>query len=260
MAIDVRAYLNRINYSGPTDATADTLRRLHRAHLMAVPFENLDIHIGRRIVLDEARLLSKIIEQRRGGFCYELNGAFGALLRELGFAVKMLSAGVACEAGGFDPPFDHMALLVELDRRWLADVGFGDSFLEPMLLDERGPQSDETGRYLVARDGEHFILEREVEGEWRAQYRFTLQGYDYPDFGQMCDYHQTSPESHFTRKRTCSRATLDGRVTLTGMRLITTARGSRDERAVRDAVEYRAMLGEHFGIELDERDCNLLAR
>jgi N-hydroxyarylamine O-acetyltransferase len=260
MALDVERYLRRIDYSGPLRPDADTLRRLHRAHMLAVPFENLDIHIDRRITLDEARVLEKIVDDRRGGFCYELNGAFAALLIRLGFDVRLLSAEVASEEGGFDPPFDHMALLVQLDERWLADVGFGDSFVGPLRLDEPGPQEDETGRYLIAHDGEYLILEREVEGRWRPQYRFTLQPYDYSDFSQMCDYHQTSPESHFTQRRTCSRATAGGRITLTGMRLITTERGRREERAVADAAEYRALLVEHFGIGLDEQDCRLLAR
>jgi N-hydroxyarylamine O-acetyltransferase len=249
--MDIKAYLERINYDGPLDPGAETLRRLHRAHMLSVPFENLDIHLERQIILDEGKLLSKVVGGRRGGFCYELNGAFGALLRALGFDVQMLSAGVAKEAGGFGPPFDHMALLVRLEERWLADVGFGDSFRDPLRLDRPGAQVQKEGAYLIERDGEHFILkQRDDSGSWEPQYRFMLDPFRYEDFAEMCRYHQTSPDSPFTRRRTCSLATQDGRITLTDMRLITTTGGGRQERALATQDEYAAALREHFGIEL----------
>ena len=126
---DLGAYLDRIGYTGTPDATIETLRALHVAHLLSVPFENLDIHLGRTIVLDESHLFEKIVRQRRGGFCYELNGLFAGMLRALGFRVTMLSAGVARKSGGFGPEFDHMTLTVDVgEEQWLADVGFGDGF------------------------------------------------------------------------------------------------------------------------------------
>ena len=243
-------YLDRLNYRGPREVSAHTLRELHTAHMLAVPFENLDIHLGRPIVLDEEKLLRKIVEQRRGGFCYELNGAFCVLLREMGFEVSMLSAGVACADGGFDPPFDHMALLVELRERWLVDVGFGDSFREPLLLDQRGEQDQNGDVYRLIEDAKHLILNRRVDGEWKPQYRFTLEAYQLDDFSEMCRYHQTSPQSPFTQRRTCSRATPGGRITVTGMRLIITDRGKREERELNSEEEWLAALREHFGIEL----------
>jgi N-hydroxyarylamine O-acetyltransferase len=91
--MDVSGYLNRISYNGPRDVSVETLRGLHIQHLLAVPFENLDNHTGRQIILDEEKLIRKIVQERRGGICYELNGAFYALLRALGFEVSMLSAG-----------------------------------------------------------------------------------------------------------------------------------------------------------------------
>src|SRR5918912_1986724 len=108
--MDVAAYLDRIDYRGPLEPTAETLRRLHVAHLLAVPFENLNIGMGWPIVLDQDALFAKIVVRRRGGFCYELNGLFAALLRTLGFDVVMLSAGAASATAGFGPDFDHMAL------------------------------------------------------------------------------------------------------------------------------------------------------
>src|SRR5256885_14139468 len=118
-----------MNYDGPTGPDAETLRGLQVAHLQSVPFENLSIHAGEPIVLEDEALFKKIVERRRGGFCYEANGLFAALLRALGFHVSMLSAEVAHAEGGFSRAFDHMALMVRLEQRWLADGGFGDSFL-----------------------------------------------------------------------------------------------------------------------------------
>ena len=250
MSLDITAYLERINYRGPIEPTARNLRELHKAHLLAAPFENLDIHLGREIVLDEQKNYSKIVERRRGGFCYELNGAFAMLLRAMGYDVKMLSAGVADQKGEFGPPFDHMALMVELDERWLADVGFGESFREPLLLDEQGEQEQECGAYRIARDGELLTLEGREGDLWKPQYRFTLQPYEFTDYAEMCRYHQTSPESPFTQRRTCSLATVDGRITLTGMRLITTAGGERHERELADEHEYATVLRDRFGMQL----------
>lgn len=248
--MNTKAYLERINYTGSLAPTAETLRDLQVAHLSAVPFENLSIHVKEPIVLEDEALFTKIVERRRGGFCYEANGLFAALLRELGFDVTMLSAGVANAEGGFGPDFDHMTLMVTLDERWLADVGFGDSFLEPLLLDERGEQAQGSRAYRIVPDGAHLIMmQRDDGGEWKAQYRFTLQPHQYADYAEMCRYHQTSPQSHFTKARICSRATEDGRITLSDLRLITTSKsGGRQERTLTSQEEYADTLREHFGI------------
>jgi N-hydroxyarylamine O-acetyltransferase len=253
--LDVEAYLERIDYRGPLEPTAETLRGLQVAHLLSVPFENLSIHYGQPVVLEDDALFTKIVGRRRGGFCYEANGLFAALLRALGFDVAMLSAGVARAEGGFGPDFDHMALMVEAEgRRWLVDVGFGDSFREPLLLDERGEQAQGARAYRLDPDGDHLILSRrDGEEEWKAQYRFTLRPREYADYAEMCLYHQTSPQSHFTRQTVCSRATEGGRVTLSGMRFIETSdEGGRRERTLSGDEEYALMLREHFGIVMKD--------
>ncbi|NUO83923.1 arylamine N-acetyltransferase [candidate division KSB1 bacterium] len=249
--MNIEAYLQRLNYDGPRTRTIATLRALHQAHLLAVPFENLDIPLGRPIVLEERALYDKIVRQRRGGFCYELNGLFAALLRVLGFEVKLLSGGVM-DNGEFGPEFDHLTLLVQLDEeRWLADVGFGDSFREPLRLDERNEQLQQGIAYRLSNSGEHWnMLRRLPEQEWGPQYHFTLQPHRLADFAGMCRYHQTSPASHFMQKRICSRATPEGRVTLSDMRLIITANGQRQEMMLRDQEECSRALKEHFGIDL----------
>lgn len=249
--MDTKAYLQRINYDGPLTPSAETLRLLQTAHLHAVPFENLSIHSGESIVLNDAALFEKIVSRRRGGFCYELNGLFATLLRALGFEVAMLSAAAANAEGIFGPDFDHMTLMVTLADRWLVDVGFGDSFLEPLLLEEQSEQIQDDRAYRIIREGEHRILtQRSNDGEWKPQYRFTLKPYQYPDYAEMCRYHQTSPQSHFTRARICSRATPNGRISLSELRFIETADSHRQERLLTNEEEYATILRDRFGIVL----------
>ena len=183
--MNIDAYLKRINYSGSLEPTAETLRALQVAHLFAVPFENLSIHAGEPIVLNEDALFGKIVENRRGGFCYEANGLFASLLRALGFEVAMLSAGVATRDGGFGPDFDHMTLMVTLAERWLVDVGFGDSFLEPLLLDSRDEQVQGTRAFRIIEDNSHLILQRRDAGG---------------DLGAAVSFHPPTP--HICRLRT----------------------------------------------------------
>jgi N-hydroxyarylamine O-acetyltransferase len=217
-----------------------------------VPFENLDIHLGRSIIPDETLLFHKIVEGWRGGFCYELNGLFAVLLRELGFDVTLLSARVSRGNGSFGPEFDHLTLLVQLEERWLADVGFGECFREPLRLDEPGEQIQKIGSYRLTQDGEDWVYwERDEAGQWQPQYQFTLQPRQLTDFTEMCHYQQTSPESHFTQKRVCSLATPEGRVTLSDMRLIITSNGRQEERDLADQAAYVSALREWFGVALN---------
>ena len=248
--MDTNAYLERINYHGSLAPSAETLRELQLAHLLAVPFENLSIHAKHPIVLADEALFTKIVERRRGGFCYECNGLFASLLRALGFEVAMLSAEVANADGVFGPPFDHMTLMVSLEQRWLVDVGFGDSFSEPLLLDEPREQLQGSRAYQIVTDGSLFTVRQKIEdGEWKAQYRFTLQPHKYDDYAEMCRYHQTSPQSHFTQARICSLATEEGRITLSDMRLITTSTNNeKQERNLTSEAEYATILRECFGI------------
>ncbi len=251
--MNVEAYLKRINYQGPLSVTPETLRDLQVAHLKTVPFENLSIHSGEPIVLEEEALFKKIVDERRGGFCYECNGSFAGLLRALGFQVEMLAAGVARREGGFGAIFDHMALAVTLNERWLVDVGFGDSFLEPLLLDSRDEQVQGTRLFRIDAENDYLILLRRNEGEdWEPQYRFTLQPFGFPDYEEMCQFQQTSPESHFTQNVICSRVTDDGRITLSGMNLVTTTgpQRTRHEQMLTTREEYDEVLREQFGIEM----------
>jgi N-hydroxyarylamine O-acetyltransferase len=244
------AYLARLGYTGARTPSLDVLRALHERHLLRVPFENLDIHWKRPIVVDEAAFLRKVVEERRGGFCYELNGAFGALLRALGFEVANLSARVPKSTGeGLGPPFDHMALLVTLDdgSRWLADVGFGDSFFSPLSLDTREEQTDRNGVYRFEQDGEDWRYLSQRDAGWSLEYLFSLEPHALHEFAPMCDFQQYSAESGFTKKRVCTLATETGRITLADSKLIVTTGRSKEEVPVSTA-EWSRVLEETFGI------------
>jgi len=248
-SLDIQAYLRRLGYNGPLNVSAETLRDLHLAHLYTIPFENLDIHLGHPIVLEEAALFQKIVNRRRGGFCYELNGLFGALLRDLGFRVTLISAEVAQHAGGFSPPYDHLALRVDLEEPWLADVGFGEGFRLPVRLNETSDQVQGDSACLLVHEGDYWILlRRKAGGDWAPQYRFTLAEHEFAEFEERCRYHQSSPESHFTKDRLCTLATPEGRVTLSGMRLITTTGAGRKEQQLKTEAEYAAALSERFAV------------
>ncbi|MBO0885245.1 MAG: arylamine N-acetyltransferase, partial [Mycobacterium sp.] len=143
------AYLNRIGAAPVDQPDLQTLRRLQYQHLLTVPFENLSIHLGEPIHLDEDALFEKVVGRRRGGFCYELNGAFAMLLTALGYRVSYLAARVfSGKVPG--PPLDHLALRVDLDRPYLVDVGFGALSNHPLLLDSRNEQHDRAGRFRLA--------------------------------------------------------------------------------------------------------------
>lgn len=257
--MDRQTYLTRIGYEGSLTPTASTLRDLHLAHLQTVPFENLDIHLGNPIVLNLAELYQKIVRRRRGGFCYEQNGMFAWLLEELGFEVTLLSARVANSNGRFGPEFDHLTLRVECPAEpdssaipWLADVGFGDSFNLPLRLDKpHEQQRDGLRAYRIEQENEFFFLwQRSYDGQWARRYRFTLELRKLADFQPMCEYHQTSPESHFTQSRICTLATENGRVTLSDHNLIITESGARRERPL-GADEYQGILDSRFGVKLE---------
>jgi N-hydroxyarylamine O-acetyltransferase len=247
---EVEAYLGRIGVTGPVRPDAEALRELQEKHLLAVPFENLSIHLGEPIVLDERALVEKIVGRRRGGFCYELNGAFAALLSALGFGVTRLAARVF-SPDGLGPPFDHMTLRVQTPQApepWLVDVGFGRFSRYPLRLDSRAEQGDPAGVFVL-RDGERGDVDAVYEGT--PQYRIELRPRELADYVPTCWWAQTSPASHFTRSLVCSRLTETGMVTLAGRTLIRTVAGERQEQALAGDAEVLAAYRDAFGIELD---------
>lgn len=255
--MNIPGYLARLHALPPSTPDLAALTRLQQQHLLAVPFENLSIVYGEPIVLDEARLYAKIVERKRGGFCYELNGLFGALLRALGYRVDYIAAEVYSSGEqAFGPPFDHMALLVHLDQPYLVDVGFGESARAPLALPQRAAQpsvtQDAGGSYRLVTAGNHLLLQKAGESGWEAQFRFTPQAHSLDDYRAMCVYHSTNPESHFTRRWICSRATEAGRISLSADELTVTEAGTKQRTAV-DERSRPELLRRYFGIDLPAR-------
>jgi N-hydroxyarylamine O-acetyltransferase len=243
------AYLRRIGAALPTAADAAGLRILHHAHQIAVPFENLSIHLSEPITLGEEQLVDKIVRRRRGGFCYELNGLFAVLLEALGAQVTRVAARVYGD-GSLGPPFDHLALIVRAtdgSGPWLADVGFGSHSVYPLLLDSRAEQDDPAAVFRVAdaEDGDVDVLK-----DGKPQYRIEMRHRVLDDFVPTCWYQQTSPASHFTQGTICSRLTADGRVSISGRMLLRTSGGARTEERLTDDAALLAAYREHFGIVL----------
>jgi len=165
----------------------------------------------------------------------------------LGFRVTLLSARVANDQGVASKEFDHLALQIDLEDRWLADVGFGENFLEPLRLISDIEQQEVTGSFRFINDGERWRLERrQADASWRLQHEFSFQPRQLSEFAGMCRYHQTSPDSHFTRNRVCSLATSHGRVTLSGMRLIVTSNGRKEEQVLATELEWQVALRDHL--------------
>jgi N-hydroxyarylamine O-acetyltransferase len=244
----VDAYLARIGAVRPASPDPAALRELQLHHLRTVPFENLSIHLGEEIVLDDAALVAKVVERRRGGFCYELNGAFAALLSALGYQVTMLAARVLFGPGRVGPLFDHLVLRVDTPEPWLVDVGFGSFTRYPLRLDQAGDQPDPEGTFRVV---EREYGDLEVLQDGQPQYRMEARPRVLADFEPTCWWQRTSPKSHFTRSLTCSRLTDDGRITLSGHRLIRTTNGKRDEELLANDVDVLTAYQTHFGITLD---------
>jgi N-hydroxyarylamine O-acetyltransferase len=247
----VLAYLDRVGVAAPTVSDAAGLHALHLAHQMTVPFENLSIHLAEPISLDEGDLVDKIVRRRRGGFCYELNGAFALLLEALGARVSRVAASVYGEAG-LSPPFDHLALVVrpaDGSGPWLADVGFGSHSDYPLLLDARDDQDDPAGRFRLADAGAGDI---DVLKDGQPQYRLETRERTLADCVPTCWWQQTSPRSHFTRSTICSRRTPDGRVSISGRTLIQTRGGTRTEQQIDTDDALLTAYRDHFGILLTQ--------
>ncbi len=230
------------------DAVLDSLRRLHALHLRRIPFENLSNHLDEALSLDQEVLADKILTGGRGGFCYELNGLFSMLLVKLGYAVTLLGARVG-DGAVFGPPLDHLLLRVGVEGEgdWLVDVGFGDNSVYPVPWVPGVEHQDPGGSFRLepVSDGAVDLYRNGV-----IQYRIEPNRRVLKDFEAMCWYHQHSPDSHFTQALVCSLLTDEGRVTLSGRRLITTDNTGRHELELTDDAELLRTYADVFGIRL----------
>lgn len=248
--MDIEKYLNYLDVEPQEKLTYTYLANLQLQHMYKIPFENLDIHLNIPIVLEKEYLFNKIINNKRGGFCYELNYLFYNLLKELGFEVYLLSCRFYhSNKNIFAPEFDHLALMVNLNQPFLVDVGFGDSFRIPLPIPE-GQIKDISGKYRVYFHNNEYFLQRLEEDNWLTQYKFTLIPRQIEEFFDMCLYHQTSPETIFTQKKLCTIATPLGRVTLTDDSLTITHNRIKEKQLIADCKDFNDKLALHFGIYL----------
>lgn len=248
--MNIGQLLGRMGYRGPLVPGLETLRSLQHAFLLTVPFENLDIHLGRKIVLAPERIFEKIVTMRRGGVCYERNLLFKELLTDLGFRVDILSARMV-RGSDVGPEFDHMALMVELDHQYLLDVGNGHFCREPLRMDGSDQSEAEGHVYKVGPcNGARVLFYRRASADWHPRFLFTLKPRLPVEFEEMNIFHQSSADSPFTRRRMVSMANEEGRVSLIDMKLIHASNGAKRMKELSSEQEYLLCLRQNFGIEL----------
>ena len=250
--MDLQAYYDRVGFRGPARADLATLVALHRAHLQAVPYENLDVQLGRPLTPDPAAAFEKIVTWGRGGWCYEMNGVFGAVLSEIGFKVTRMAGAAMREMIGDDAIGNHLVLLVELEGEpWIADVGFGDGALEPFRLRPGA----------MAYDGYPFRLETLDQGWWRfhnhqfggaKSFDFQVAPADPPVLAERCQWLQSAPESPFVLNATVQRYRGDQILQMRGRTLRTVNPAGVTVQLIGSADEMVAILARDFGLDVPE--------
>jgi N-hydroxyarylamine O-acetyltransferase len=258
--LDLDAYLRRVGHDGDAAPTFETLAALHRAHVAAIRFENLDIVLGRGISVDLDAVQTKLVERGRGGYCYEHGLLFAAVLERLGFAVQRLLARVGGEDLERPRATTHMALRVEVDgERWLADVGFGAGLLEPLPFDAAGPRRQGGWTYELTsiRPGSWAV--RELRGDEAVTlYGFDEQRLHAADVVMANHFTSTFPRSPFVNRLVVVRKEDESTLALRDRTLtLTRPDGSEDERDVGDD-ELADLLRETFGIPLKDDEVTQL--
>ncbi len=246
------AYFERINYKDGTEASADTLRNIHIAHTLTVPFENLDVFYKRPILLDEASLYKKIVADRRGGYCFEMNGIFSRALQEMGFKVTNLLAKVTVDGIHYTTK-THQAILVETgSSRWLADVGFGnDGLIAPLILEENTEQKQFAHTYRLVADSKlGYVLQKKNEDGFYPLYAFTLDECSPDDFLMSNHFTATFPGSFFLTMRMCTMPRKDGRITLTDTHFKVVKENSVSTSPIASESEFTELLKENFDLDL----------
>lgn len=257
---DLPAYFKRIGLREMPHADAAGLALVQRAHRLTIPFENLDIPLGRGISLDPERIFDKLVTRKRGGYCFEQNRLFLSALQTLGFEARPLLARVWLMASGV-PPRTHTLNLVTVDGQgWIADAGFGGSYTPPMPLvgGHMLMTPDGVGHRLTADPVYGWMLERAGAGkadDWQPQYSFTLDEVWPSDLAMSNHFTATVPGGRFTTLKVVSMPTESAQIALTDRQF--TASGD-DVREIRNRAEYRDILASAFGIMLSDAEVGLL--
>lgn len=253
------AYLERLGLAEAPVADAAGLAAVQRAHRLAIPFENLDIPLGRGIRIDSQAVFDKLVTRRRGGYCFEQNRLFADMLAALGIASRPLLARVRLGADGdAHPPRTHVLLLAEVGgARWIADAGFGGSYVAPLPLRDGAEAATPDGarhrlRSLDGGFGGEWLLERAgPDGDWQAQYTFDQAQVAPVDLEQANHWTSTRPDTRFTTLHIASLALEDGFAALTDRQLTVTRGGASETRELTDAADWRAALGDIFTLALE---------
>lgn len=246
-------YFERINYTGGTEVNEDTLRGIHIAHALNVPFENLDVFYGKPILLDERSLFEKMVRNRRGGYCFEMNGLFSFALKKLGFRVTDLLARVTIDGVNYTTK-THQVIMVETgNNRWIADVGFGnDGIMVPLLLEEGTEQAQFAHCYrLVNHSNFGYVLQKKTGDEYNHLYAFTLEECYPEDFLMSNHFTSTYPGSFFAIMRMCTMPTKEGRITLTDNQFKMIKNDDISEEPIKDENEFNIALKKYFKLDLD---------
>ena len=245
-------YIERIGSPGTANADYETLCKLVRSHVFHVPFENLDISLGKPIILELDKIYNKIVLNNRGGFCYELNGLFYKLLRTIGYDVKMVSARVHEPEHGYGQEFDHMALIVNLEnQKLLVDVGFGEFSILPLDIDNSSIADDGKNKWMITQPNSDQYISFKLDGSGRKpQYLFSLKERKLDDFAEMCHYHQTNPDSHFTDKRLITIQTETGRYTISGDKIKISTPELIKETEIESNEHFESLLIKYFNVKL----------
>lgn len=251
-AVDLQAYCRRIGYGGPLEPTLETLRALQAHHVAAIPFEAIDVLLGRGIDISPTAVDAKLIAGRRGGYCYEQNGLLRRVLTAIGFEVDGLVASVRWQAppGAPPPPRSHMALRVTIDGApWLVDVGFGSAVpTGPLRIDVREPQTAGDGHYRVTPLGAGFLVRTEANGRWLPLYDISAEPMLESQYELFNWFTSTHPSSHFRQQLIVTRATPEARFTLLGAKLtVRRPRGEVDRRHL-NAEGIERVLESVFGL------------
>jgi N-hydroxyarylamine O-acetyltransferase len=256
--MDINGYLKRINHNGLVYGDLSSLRALQFKHVFTIPFETLDIHEQIPILLQINSLYQKIVLDRRGGYCYELNILFHHLLKLCGFEVSLIAARLHHGNNRYGREFEHLALVVDLNgRKWLVDVGYGDFSLEPLAISPGQVQSDGRNYYKIINpvmvEGRPYLGVAKwspAKQDFKIDYLFTLTPRVLADFHSMNEYHQTSPESHFRRSLICTLPTAQGRISLINNKLVRTENGRRQVKMIRDEDHRIQILEKYFHMDM----------
>jgi N-hydroxyarylamine O-acetyltransferase len=246
-------YFDRIGYSGPRTPDFTTLDALMRAHIAAVPFENLDVQLGNPVTIDIPSVFAKLVGRRRGGWCYENNGLFGRVLSELGFDVRRLSAGVLRSVRGDVALGNHLVLVVTIDGKpWLVDVGFGGTQAAPIPLAEGETIHPPFLLALRMLDDGYWRLEERYRDGDPFGFDFRADAADEALLAQQCEALQSEPDSIFVQNLVVQRRLDDRHLTLRGRVLLERGTGGETRHLIGDAAEFVTVLRERFGLDMPE--------